>query len=296
MDARLREAGPLWVGGLAATGILFTGILDYQTGPELSFSIFYLIPVSTAAWYGGRRPGVGLSALAAAVWLVSDYLSGHHYSVSLILYWNALVRLGFFLITALLLTALRDKIGLAERAARTDPLTDSWNSRGFFELAEREIARTARYGHPFTVAYADLDHFKAVNDARGHAVGDEVLGHVARALRARLRRTDAVGRLGGDEFALLLPETDYATAAPLLDEVRIRAREDLATLGLPLTLSMGAVTFESAPPDVNTMTHLADELMYEVKRAGRDAVRHRRWRAQGGETEDIAGRPARGEG
>jgi len=277
LHKRLNRHSPAQVGTLGAAGVLLTAFLDYQTGTELSFSIFYLIPVSAAAWYGGRRQGVGLSLVGGAAWLLSDQLSGHRYSVTLILYWNALVRLGFFVITALLLAALRDKMGLEERVARTDPLTGAWNSRGFFELAQREIARTARYGHPFTLAYADLDHFKAVNDAHGHAVGDEVLGGVARILSSRLRQTDAMGRLGGDEFALLLPETDHATAAPLLEALRLRVGEEMRARGLPVTLSVGAVTFESAPPDVQTMTHLADELMYEVKRAGRDAVRHRRW-------------------
>lgn len=284
-DARLAGAGPVRVGVLAAGGVLITALLDYRTGSEVSFSIFYLLPVSAAAWYGGRSLGAGLSLLGGVAWMLSDHLSGRHYSLAGILYWNSLVRLGFFLTTALLLAALREKIGREQRGARTDPLTGAWNSRGFFELAERELARTARYGGQFTFAYADLDHFKAVNDAHGHSVGDEVLGHVAHALQARLRQTDAVGRLGGDEFALLLPETDHATAAPLLEEIRLRVRDEMAARSWPVTLSVGAVTFESPPRDVHTMTRLADDLMYDAKRAGRDTVRHRRW---GGET--AAGR------
>lgn len=296
VDKRLLRLAPEQVGVLAAAGVLLTAFLDYLTGIELSFSIFYLVPVSTAAWYGGRSQGIGLSLAGGVAWLLSDHFSGHRYSAGWILYWNALVRLGFFTITVLLLSALRAKMGLEERVARTDSLTGAWNTRGFLELAEREIARTARYGHPFTLAYADLDHFKGINDAHGHAVGDQVLARVAHTLRSCLRQTDAVGRLGGDEFALLLPETDHGSAGPLLEEVRLRVREEAAARGWPVTLSIGAVTFERPPADVRAMTRLADELMYEVKRSGRDAVHHRRWgtgEAAGGERPD---RTVRGKG
>lgn len=83
-----------------------------------------------------------------------------------------------------------------------------------------EIDRLHRYGRPFTVAYIDLDNFKAVNDQFGHAIGDRVLCTVVSSLKKYMRKTDVCARLGGDEFALLLPETDHEFARLVISKIQ----------------------------------------------------------------------------
>ncbi|MBN1318046.1 MAG: hypothetical protein JXA42_21365 [Anaerolineales bacterium] len=87
--------------------ILILGAIDYLTGAELSFSIFYLLPISLVAWVVGRAAGIGFSAIGAIVWFMADSLAGHEYSYSATPYWNAIVRMGFFVITTQILAGLR---------------------------------------------------------------------------------------------------------------------------------------------------------------------------------------------
>jgi diguanylate cyclase (GGDEF)-like protein len=240
-------------------------------GAEISFSIFYVLPISFATWYGGRGLGILLALVSAATWLWADLAAGHIYSGPLIPYWNTGVRLGYFLIISALLRVLRDRLAREATLAETDGLTGLRNSRSFVEALEVEQVRSARYGRSFTIAYLDLDGFKAVNDSLGHAAGDGLLTQVGTALRASVRRTDIVARLGGDEFAALLPETNAGAAAPVLAKIR----SAIATLeGCNLGISIGAVTFNTPPESAGAALRQADDLMYQVKRTGKNAILH----------------------
>jgi hypothetical protein len=173
----------------AATGVLLVavmGYVDYVTGYELSFSLFYLIPVCLVAWYSGRRLGLVISMLSAVAWPMADVASGHTYTYPALHVWNMLIRLGFFVIVTLLLAALHDAHDAEQRHARTDFLTGLLNARHFQEVADAELERVRRYGGPFSLAYLDLDNFKHVNDTFGHEVGDDVLATVGRQLAVSL--------------------------------------------------------------------------------------------------------------
>src|SRR5207247_8805845 len=103
---------------------------------------------------------------------------------------------------------LRPAPAQLEQVAPQDPLTSVLNARAFSHELAQELSRNRRYGRPLALIYLDLDDFKSVNDAHGHATGDAVLRLVADAMRGAVRQADVVGRLGGDEFAGLMPETD----------------------------------------------------------------------------------------
>lgn len=263
--------GLAWLLSLLLLGIV--GYLDIITGFEFSVSVFYLLPVTLLSWYAGRRSGVTGAFLAAAVWLLADTLSGATYRSAIAPYWNASVRLGFFLFAGLtssaLLAALRREQGLA----RTDPLTGAANRRQFLEAAEMELRRAARYGRPFSVAYLDLDRFKEMNDRHGHEAGDRLLCDVALALKAAVRSTDLVARMGGDEFAILMPETGAEVAEAVADKLR----KAVALLGVAgeegITLSMGLATWVVPAVSVDELLSRADALMYEAKQAGGNGFR-----------------------
>lgn len=256
----------------ALVAVALLGVADMLSGFELAFSLFYLAPIAFGCWYAGRRVGLLLVLMSAAAWATADLGAGHVYSHRAVFAWNALVRLGVFLAFAQLLCALREQLDLAQRLARADALTGLDNRRAFIERLQHGLALAAREHRPLTLAYLDVDDFKGVNDAHGHAVGDQVLRLVARTLLKSLRRTDAVGRLGGDEFAVLLPNTDRAGAEHLIAKTREALYYAFRTESARPTFSIGAVTFMEPAPDAERAVSVADALMYQVKARGKDGI------------------------
>ena len=198
--------------------------------------------------------------------------TGHVYSHPLIPFWNTLIRLAFFVIITILLFKLRKAMEHEQALARTDDLTGAFNSRHFFAVAQAELERQRRYGRPFTVVYIDLDDFKTVNDQLGHAAGDRVLRCIVDYAHGHLRALDVFARLGGDEFAALLPETDATAARVVVAKLRDGLLDECCKTKVPVTVSMGALTCNAAPATTDEMVRLADDLMYAVKRAGKNGV------------------------
>jgi predicted signal transduction protein with EAL and GGDEF domain len=123
-------------------------------------------------------------------------LAGQFYLRPFVCYWNAIVRLGFFVLATYLLPALK-AMESEKNLACTDNLTGIPDRRHFFELAETELDCSHRYKRPITLAYIDLDSFKTVNDQWGHKVGDKLLCAVVDRIKNQLRSTDIIARLGG---------------------------------------------------------------------------------------------------
>ena len=158
--------------------------------------------------------------------------------------------------------------------ARTDPLTGLFTRLGFEELASRELLRARRNGSAITLVTFDLDGFKQVNDARGHAAGDRLLRSVGDAIRAAVREIDVAARLGGDEFAVLLPDNRAEPPERAVERVQKVIIDALQNGQWGVTLSVGAVTARGSEVSISEMTHAADTLMYQVKNKGKDAVSH----------------------
>jgi len=258
--------------GFALTGLI--GIADFLTGYEIGFSVFYVFPIALVTWLTSRRLGLVASLISAFVWLGADVATGHPYSHPLIPIWNTLIRLAFFVIITLLLSALRRAMERERELARIDNLTGATNSRFFYELAKMEIDRFQRYEHPFTLAYIDLDNFKTVNDQFGHPVGDQILRIVVSSVRKYLRKTDVVARLGGDEFALLLPETSEESAHIALSKIQDGLLEEMRLGNWQITFSIGVLTCSAAPHTTEELVRMADELMYSVKRESKNAIKY----------------------
>lgn len=160
-----------------------------------------------------------------------------------------------------------------------DVLTGLVNRRRFGEELDRIIAEAERYQTPGSVVMLDLDGLKGVNDAYGHACGDDLLAGVAELLRGRLRGTDVAARLGGDEFALVLPHTAGPAAEVLARDIldRISQAAPLLLGGAPMRVSASAGIAEIGGrrhwTDAEEVLHHADTALYAAKRAGRDCVR-----------------------
>jgi diguanylate cyclase (GGDEF)-like protein len=249
-------------------------ITDYLTGPAFAFSLFYLIPVSLAAWFAGKGSGVAMSVISSCSWLFTEILSGRTSLQPAMYYWETLTRLIFFTTIGQLLSALHKSLLNEKALARIDKVTGSANTRYFYELLEMEITRSARYKDIFSVAYIDFDNFKAVNDRFGHQEGDRALGLFVRTARAHLRAVDSVARLGGDEFAILMPQTAQEQARSVVERIQQGFLAEMQKNSWPVTCSIGVLTCAGAPATVNDVLKQADALMYSVKNSGKNAVRY----------------------
>lgn len=256
---------------------IILGIIDYLSGIEVSFSVTYLIPILFSSWYINKNTAFFISLLSAISWLVADLTAGHEYSHSAIPFWNSFARLTFFLIVAFLLSKLRIQLLEEERLADTDPLTELANRRSFLERARFELERCKRYKHPFTIAYIDLDNFKSINDDFGHEVGDNLLCTVADTMRENVRQTDIISRLGGDEFAVLFSETGGGSAKEAVYKVHINLQEAMKKNDWPVTFSIGVVSFNEPIEHIRDMIKLSDDLMYKVKKSGKNKIEHIIW-------------------
>lgn len=163
---------------------------------------------------------------------------------------------------------------LSELAAR-EPLTSLYNRRRFNEVLERGIAEAVRYDNMLSCIMMDLDDFKQVNDAFGHAAGDQVLVLAADTIRRELRSSDVPARLGGDEFVILLPQTGGKRAHVLAERIGQRFVEELRrTMPEVRTgMSMGIASLESVETaDAESLLRAADRALYEAKAGGKNAA------------------------
>lgn len=170
-----------------------------------------------------------------------------------------------------LLQAQRD----LQRIEATDSLTGMMSRRAFLELAHREFSRAQRYQRPAAVLVLDLDHFKKVNDAHGHPVGDNVLRDCAAAWLAALRDQDVPGRVGGEEFFAVLPETSLEAALLVAERLR-KAVSELQFEGssgaFSVTVSIGLAMVSPGDADLANTIERADRALYLAKQSGRDRV------------------------
>lgn len=166
-----------------------------------------------------------------------------------------------------------------ETLTTLDTVTGGWNRRHLERVLSTEMARSARFGHAFTLLVFDLDHFKIVNDTHGHGVGDEVLRAVERAARAAIRDTDTVARFGGDEFAVVLPETSSQSAHDFAQRLQQNVQHILEPMSqiypkiTEVTVSVGLFTCRARhiySPD--ELLKRADAKLYQAKREGRNRI------------------------
>lgn len=173
-----------------------------------------------------------------------------------------------------------------ERSAHTDPLTGVANRRLFDEALDREVRRSRRYRWPLTVLMLDLDHFKAINDAFGHLIGDLVLERVGGILRHAVREADVACRYGGEEFAVILPETSRVGGFAVAERIRRRLvhafeEREIGGHAVAMSVSIGLATYPEDGLHPVEILARADEALYGAKRAGRNTVcvHHRERRA-----------------
>lgn len=173
--------------------------------------------------------------------------------------------------------SLKRSYQIAAAEATTDPMTGLYNVRQLWLLLDRELERARRYGHRCSLAMIDIDSFKEYNDRHGHLQGDEVLKRAAELFREQIRNSDSVARYGGEEFVLIMPETGKKIALVVGEKLRLAFElcsfpHEETQPGGRLTISMGVATFPDDADNARTLLDLADQALYEAKRAGKNRV------------------------
>lgn len=183
-----------------------------------------------------------------------------------------------------LLKAIAERLGriierfqaerLLMKLATTDPLTELYNRRHFFNLAEQEVARSQRYEHPLACIMFDIDYFKQINDSYGHLFGDKVLREVVYRCKENVRQVDVFARYGGDEFVILLPETGLERCKQLAERLCTDFRDrtlniDEREISISLSLGLASLSGNNGLA-LDTLLNCADTALYEAKKKGRN--------------------------
>jgi diguanylate cyclase (GGDEF)-like protein len=263
---RLRTDVPRWV-VVAISLVLMAvfGLIDQRTGPEVNVVTPYLLPIMLATWGAGGVVGAAVAVIASFESLAVELTEGGRGTVA-DEWWNAVFRLGTFLVVVWLLTRIRHFAADQQHRASRDVLTGAMSRSEFFARGSEEVERARRNGQPLALMFFDIDGLKRINDQQGHAVGDEVLRRFADAAREHLRRPDVFGRLGGDEFAVILPETDADGAEGVARRLLERLLDPAG--GEPIDASIGIAGGPVDGYSLEVLVGAADEQMYAAKTAG----------------------------
>ena len=232
-----------------------------------------LVAGALAAASVGMFVGVGLAGLVARGW-VTDLATATRSVVDGSS--EALPAAGTFGPLASVATSIADiasELSSAKEAATTDRLTHVANRPTLLAFLFAEVERAARYGRPLSIAFVDIDHFKAVNDTYGHEVGDIVLQGVAQVFRDSTRQTDLVARYGGEEFVFVFPETTVDEATAVAEKVRLlvmKQRFEGAAAECVVAVSIGIAGGHGQHLRVDQLLRDADAAMYSAKALGRN--------------------------
>ncbi len=253
---------------LAWGSTLITGVAYFSEQRPSPLICFYLWVFLYASYFLSRREAVIQIAYAGIVYAVLLWL--HPPSNEIVVWW--LVVMGTLTVAAVLTRVMRERveslIGRLYDTARTDPLTELANRRGFREMLDLELQRTRRAGAFAAVLLGDLDHFREVNDRAGHHVGDAVLQRLAVVLGKGKREIDVVARVDGEEFALILPHSDEQGGLLAAQRLCLAVQETFAEDPVPVTISFGVACFPTHAHTSASLLRTADEALQIAKRLG----------------------------
>jgi diguanylate cyclase (GGDEF)-like protein len=170
---------------------------------------------------------------------------------------------------------LRQKNVELHEISITDSLTRLYNRKHLMETLDREVTRSERYSHPFSLLIIDIDHFKKYNDTYGHLAGDEVLRRLASVFKETIRSSDYAARYGGEEFIIILPEISPEQGVEAAERIRRKVAEQRFEgdgEAIEVTISVGVASYPENGEDAETVIRNADEALYEAKKLGRNQV------------------------
>ncbi|WP_294393291.1 GGDEF domain-containing protein [uncultured Sphingomonas sp.] len=253
--------------------LLANALLDRH----VSLALFYIMTCAFSAWTLGEKAGLWTAATAMIGSSLINYLRlpADVQQVTLASeIWNLVIRtLSAFLIVTMV-SGFRTALSLERWRGSVDSLTGVLNKAAFSGQVPRFVAMAAAGRRVLLLFYIDLDGFKQVNDRHGHSAGDQVLASFAEAASDAIRAGDLFARIGGDEFVGLMAVRTRDEADTLAEMVHTRLSRILRDMDLGVGCSTGALVFEApASGSLDPALKIADALMYEVKRSGKNAMR-----------------------
>ncbi|MCO5158296.1 MAG: GGDEF domain-containing protein [Aquamicrobium sp.] len=265
------ESWQKWIMVVGAIAVLTTFDLSAAT-ESVNFRALYIIPVALACWTLQPVHAVTVTTGIVALLFFQAQLS-YGTPLFLELVASAVARTLAYSTVAAFVLSFRRLYDRTLASARQDQMTGVLNKSAFGQEAAFLLSRGRASRTTMLLAVLDLDGFKQLNDARGHAAGDAVLRDFSVNLMGEIRRSDRIGRIGGDEFGLALQVGSEREARQLARDLHARVSEALAATGRPVTFSMGALI---VPPHVASafepLMEEADQLLYAAKRQGRNTV------------------------
>jgi diguanylate cyclase (GGDEF)-like protein len=276
----VRQRAGRWqtLGLVALTEVVYVIVVLSMSVPAQATPLMLLFPSFVAAWFLGPWM-LGATMLATVV--ACTIALGHTYDGALSIAVLVVMSAGALNTAAFGVYVLRRRVQrlleATQALSRQDPLTGLANRRFLVEQAPRVWRQARREGSRVAAMVLDLDHFKQLNDAHGHAAGDAVLRTVASSLAATVRPTDVLARTGGEEMIVLGLVSDPAEAHRLAERLRAAVRTSRTDDGHSVTASIGIaltrpVDGEDAADAMWRLVDRADGAMYEAKQAGRDRV------------------------
>ncbi len=243
-----RQAQLVWSHGERHfSSFFFGGLMLVQAGVVLMRGISAIV-------YGGAGVNLLVAGTRASIYLATANFMA------------LLLTVGFMTV------ATRRLQTILERRSTHDPLTQVLNRRGFGDAYAREKAKLRRYRLPLTLLSIDLDYFKSINDSHGHAVGDQVLAHVATVISGALRESDCVARFGGEEFVVLMPDMAPHHALSAAERIRTLLCAPNGKGLPPCTVSIGVACQASEDEELEQLLSRADMALYQAKENGRDRI------------------------
>lgn len=252
--------------------VLNTGLADMLYGENISFTIFYLVPIALISWHLGKWHGLAGAIISSAFWTVSHLRVSTSYPHPVLFFVNSLLVLVLFVSVNQMFAKYRELKETEKKFTRTDSLTKVANANAFSELAELEIRRTRRYKRPVTLLYLDLDRFKKVNENSGLQAGNTLLFIVAYTIDKNIREVDTVARIGGDEFVVLLPNTGFESSDVVVNRIRQAINYAMKENDWNVTVSIGAATFNKPPVSSDDMLIKASHLALKAQEEGGDRI------------------------
>lgn len=250
----------------AVVSLFPTGLSQY-----ISLDVLFCLPVIEAAHLTSIRANrrndtkapVFVGITLALIWSATEVAISWPYFPMIVFVLNTFTRSVIFTVIGRVLI----KLWREREYARKDMLTDLANRVELLDRLEIEQAHSERSGMPYSLLFIDIDHFKALNDAHGHQVGDEALKMLASILRHSSRKMDVAARLGGDEFVLLLPDTDEQSCEIMIKRIETATKRAFEEQSWQVSVSIGKSTKIGKTKELDWIIRLADENMYEAKKA-----------------------------
>lgn len=272
INSFLESKNSVYITFISLILVTVIGIFDYLTHHEISFSLFYVLPIILSAWYGEKHAGFTLCFAATILGVLADYSSGHKFTDSSVYYWNTIVIASLFVIISYLTSNAKYNYIIEKDSARTDSLTGVMNLRKFMELSEALFKISARSRCSASICYIDVDHLKLINNTYGGDEGDRLLKMIATTLNASSRKSDSVGRLGSDEFAVFLYNCNLTGAKIFTNRILNQLHENMKDIKFMFGFSIGVAVFDIIPSSYQEAIKYADTLMSRAKKSGGNQI------------------------